>query len=300
MRERANVYRKLRRRCRCTGRGSGSYRVGVYQFLLTRRWVSLMVTMLLVIPACVELGLWQLDRLHKRQDQNGQVHRNSEAEPKPVTELTSVGGSVPKADEWRAVSATGHYDESHQLLVRNRPRDREPGFYVLTPLVIGREPAVLVNRGWVASPRTNDSVQVPAPPSGDVRITGRLRPTEDQNTRGPKDADDVPAGQVVRIDVPRIAPSLPYPVLAGYVDLATQDPAPPVVSGTFLPKPLDVPSRSEALHLSYAAQWFIFALVAPVGFFFLVRREVADRRKAARLPAPRKSESVPGPPPPAT
>ncbi len=133
-----------------------------------------------------------------------------------------------------------------------------------------------------------------------MRITGRLRPTETQETRGPKDADDVPAGQVVRIDVPRIAPSLPYPVLAGYVELATQDPAPPVVNGAYLPEPLKVPTRSEALHLSYAAQWFIFALVAPIGFFFLARREAADRRKAARMPAPRKSEPAPtAPPPPA-
>jgi cytochrome oxidase assembly protein ShyY1 len=270
----------------------------VYRFLLTRRWVSLMVTMLFVIPACVELGLWQLDRLHLRQQQNRLVHHNAEAEPRPVGDLTKVGGTVPKSDEWRAVKATGRYDRSHQLLVRNRVHDGDPGFYVLTPLVQADGPAVIVNRGWVSAPRVGGKPDVPAAPEGDVEVLGRLRPTEDQKGRGPKDASDVPEGQVMRIDVPRIAPSLPYPVLAGYVDLVEQDPPPKVIDSAYVPLPLAaVPSRSEALHWSYAAQWFIFALVGPIGFYFLVRREALDRRKAARMPAQRATEPVPGPGP---
>lgn len=277
-----------------------SYRVGVYRFLLTRRWLSLMVTMLLVIPACVELGLWQLHRLHIRQEQNGLVHRNSEAKPRPVGDLTSVDGVVKAGDQWRAVTAEGHYDGSHQLLVRNRVHEGDPGFYVLTPLVPTEGPAVLVNRGWVPAPNAGGSPSLPDLPDGEVRIKARLRPTENQQTRGPKDASDVPKGQVVRIDVPRIAPTLPYPVLAGFVDLVEQDPRPPIVNGSFVPLPSTaVPTHSEALHVSYAAQWFIFALVAPIGFFFLARREMLDRRQAARLPAPRASTPVASPPPPA-
>jgi cytochrome oxidase assembly protein ShyY1 len=257
-----------------------------------------MVTMLLVIPACVELGLWQLDRLHIRQQQNGLVHRNSQAEPRPVGELTKVDGAVAAGDQWRAVTAEGHYDESHQLLVRNRVHEGDPGFYVLTPLVPAEGPTVLVNRGWVPAPNAGGRPDVPAAPGGDVHVKGRLRPTETQKTRGPKDAADVPSGQVVRIDVPRIAPSLPYPVLAGYVDLVEQDPRPPIVNGSYVPLPSSaVPTHSEALHVSYAAQWFIFALVAPIGFFFLVRREVLDRRAAALRPARRTGTPVPGPPP---
>jgi LPXTG-motif cell wall-anchored protein len=43
---------------------------------------------------------------------------------------------------------------------------------------------------------------------------------------------------------------------------------------TELPLPTDPPDFSnEGPHLGYALQWFGFALVALVGFFFLVRKK---------------------------
>lgn len=266
------------------------YRCGVYRFLLSRRWVSLFVVALLVMPLCVLAAQWQLSRLHLRQHQNAQVHRNADATPLPLHELTSVGGTVAKLDEWRAVTVTGHYDGSHQLLVRNRAQDRGAGFYVLTPLVPAAGPAALVNRGWVSATADGTLPHLPDLPAGDVTVTGRLRPTEVQPDHGPHDSADVPAGQIVRMDVPRIAPTLPYPVFAGYVQLAGQDPAVPVVDGAFLPKPLGLPSHSEALHWSYAAQWFIFAGIVPIGVVLLIRREMLDRRRTVRMPAQRKPD----------
>jgi cytochrome oxidase assembly protein ShyY1 len=265
----------------------------VYRFLMHRRWVSLFLVALAAIPLCITAARWQLDRLHLRQEQNAQIHRNAEAAPRPVWELTSVGGTVAKADEWRAVRLTGRYDEEHQLFVRNRPGDGKAGFHVLTPLVLVGGPAVLVNRGWVAATPARATPDLPDLPEGEVTVTGRLRPTETQDTRGPRDAADVPAGQVVRLDVPRIAAALPYSVYAGFVQLATQDPAPPVVDGFWVPRPLGLPSRSEALHWSYAAQWFVFAGVIPVGVFLLIRREILDRRRGIRTPASRQDGAPP-------
>ena len=264
----------------------------VHRFLFQRRWVSLYLVALLAIPGCVFAALWQLDRLHLRQEQNAKVHHNSEAAPRALAELTSVGGTVAKTDEWRAVTLTGRYDTSHQLFVRSRPMDGAAGYYVLTPLVSAAGPAAMINRGWVVAPVDHGNPDLPDPPGGEVTVTGRLRPTEDQNTRGPRDADDVPAGQVVRMDIPRIAPSLPYPVYAGFVQLAGQDPAPPLVDGSFVPKPLGLPSHSEALHWSYAAQWFIFAGIVPLGVILLIRREILDSRKAGRMPTPRRPEEA--------
>ena len=270
----------------------------MYRFLFSRRWVSLFLVSLVAIPLCVTAARWQIDRLHLRQEQNAQIHRNAEAIPRPVGELTSVGGTVAKVDEWRAVSVTGRYDEEHQLFVRNRPGDGKAGFYVLTPLVSSAGPAVLINRGWVAATPDRANPDLPETPDGDVTVTGRLRPTETQETRGPRDAADVPDGQVVRMYVPRIASTLPYPVYAGYVQLATQDPAPPLVDGFWVPKPLGLPEHSEWLHWSYAAQWFVFAGVVPIGVYLLIRREMLDRRRANRMPAPRpQPDAVPSSPP---
>lgn len=270
----------------------------MYRFLFSRRWISLVLVALLAIPACVQAALWQLDRLHTRQQQNAQVHANAGAPPRPVAQLTSVGGTVASVDEWRAVTARGTYDHTRALFVRNRPLDGRGGFYVLTPLLAADGTAVLVNRGWVPAPPDRSNPQLPAARDGQVTVRGPLRPTETQRTRGPRDAADTPAGQVARIDVPRIAATLPYPVYAGYMQLAGQDPPPPLIDGVWVPTPLALPTRSEALHWSYAAQWFIFAAIIPVGVVLLVRRERLDRR-AGLHPAPAPAAAGSEPPAPA-
>jgi cytochrome oxidase assembly protein ShyY1 len=233
------------------------------------------------VPGCIELGQWQLHRLHHAQADNRLIRDNSRANPEPVDHLTSVGGAITQDRRWHAVEVRGTYDAGHTLLVRNRVRDGGPGFQVLTPVVTGDGTAALVDRGWVSAPLSGSLPEVPAPPSDPVVVTGLLRPTETQPSRGPHDSADVPAGQVVRIDVPRISKGLPYPVFAGYVDLQAQDPPAPVVDGSSLPDPNAVPgSETEMLHLAYASQWFVFAGIGPLGFLLLVRREAADRRAA--------------------
>jgi cytochrome oxidase assembly protein ShyY1 len=250
----------------------------VYRFLLSRRWLGLIAVALLLVPACVRLGFWQLDRYDQRRERSELIKANATAPPRPVAELAPPGGTVRPEDAWRQVQAVGSYDTAHQLVVRNRPMTGSPGFHVLTPLVTPAGLAVLVNRGWVPAP-TDGSVSpdVPPPPPGEITVVGRLRPAERQASRGPRDGPGVPSGQVVRIDVPRIAGSLPYPVHAGYVELvAEQPPADPA------PQLLDPPDPGTGPHLAYALQWWLFAGFAAIGPLILARREAADLRPGPR------------------
>jgi cytochrome oxidase assembly protein ShyY1 len=259
----------------------------VYRFLFTPRWLSLLLVAVLAVPGCTELAFWQLHRLHHAQRHNDLIRTNSRAPAVDAATLMKVGSPLPAAEQWRAVNVTGRYDLEHTLLVRNHSRQGAPGFHVLSPVVTAAGPAVLVDRGWVGVPDGGGAPPLPPSPSGQVQVTGLLRPSETQSRRGPRDAADVPAGQVVKIDVPRIAPTLPYPVYGGYVQLRTQRPPAPVVDGLSLPDPASLPgSDTEMLHLAYASQWFVFAAIAPIGFVLLVRREAADlrRRPAARRP----------------
>jgi cytochrome oxidase assembly protein ShyY1 len=265
---------------------------GVYRFLFTPRWLSLLVIAALAVPGCTELAFWQLHRLHHAQRHNELIRTNSHEPAADVAQLMSVGGTVSTGRQWRTVTVTGRYDLTHTLLVRNRSRDGAPGFHVLSPVVTAAGPAVLVDRGWVGVPDAGGAPAIPTTAAGEVHVTGLLRPTETQSRRGPRDAADVPAGQVVKIDVPRIAPSLPYPVYGGYLQLRAQDPAAPVVDGLSSPSPDDLPgSSTEMLHLAYASQWFVFAGIGPIGFVLLARREAADLRR--RLPAPRPGDLAP-------
>jgi cytochrome oxidase assembly protein ShyY1 len=264
----------------------------VYRFLFTPRWLSLLLIAALAVPGCTELAFWQLHRLHRAQRHNELIRTNSRGPAVDAAALMTVGGTVPTSLQWRTVNVVGHYDLAHTLLVRNRSHDGAPGFHVLSPVVTAAGPAVLVDRGWVGVPDIGGAPAIPATTTAEVHVTGLLRPNETQSHRGPRDAADVPTGQVVKIDVPRIAPKLPYPVYGGYLQLRTQTPPAPVVDGLSSPAPDDLPgSATEMLHLAYASQWFVFAGIGPIGFVLLARREAADVRR--KLPAPRSGDLAP-------
>jgi cytochrome oxidase assembly protein ShyY1 len=254
----------------------------VYRFLLGRRWLAAAAVVLLLVPACVRFGFWQLDRYEQRRERSALIRANLAASPRPVAELAPVGGAVRPEHAWRPVQAVGAYDVSRQLVVRHRSYAGRPGFQVLTPLLTAQGVGVLVNRGWVPVARSDGSMtsEVPAPPTGEVKVLGRLRPSEGQPARGPRDGPGVPAGQVIRIDVPRIAGALPYPVHAGYVELVAEQP-----QAATAPRPLDPPQPSTGPHLAYAVQWWLFGLIVVIGSVVLVRREAAERAASRRAAA---------------
>ncbi|MFB9883912.1 SURF1 family protein [Planobispora siamensis] len=251
----------------------------MYRFLLTPRWIALHVVVLLVIPAFVFLGQWQFGRFEERSASSEQITANLEAPAVPVNRLTTAGGTVRTQDKYRTVTATGVFDPAHQLLVRRRVQDKAVGFYVLTPLTTGSGEAVLVNRGWVKAGATADAMpEVPAPSTGEVTVTGRLRPSETEESSGIRDRPGLPAGQVLLINTESIGKGLPYRLLGGYVDLVEQSPA-----AAAAPAPVPAPDVSEGggLNLAYGVQWWLFIGVAIGGWALLIRREAADLRAEA-------------------
>jgi cytochrome oxidase assembly protein ShyY1 len=260
----------------------------LYKFLLTPRWIALALVMVAAIPGCVLLGQWQLGRLHRAEAHNNRITTAAAATPVEIATLSPVGSTVPEERVYTSVRIVGRYDSAHSLFIRNRPANGQAGFHVLTPLVTEAGPAALIDRGWVAAPGAGGSPEPAETPTGQVTVTGLLRASEK-----PRNNTGLPPGQVQRIDVPAIASGLPYPVYGGYVALRTQDPAPPVVEGDYRPDPLPLPSgRTELLHLAYAWQWFVFAAIGPLGFWFLARREASDRRGGVPPPT-RKAKPQP-------
>lgn len=258
----------------------------MYRFLLTRRWIALHLVVLLVIPAFVLLGRWQFGRFEERSANSDRVTANLAAPPVPVESLAGQG--LKEDDRFRAVTVAGRYDASHGLLVRRRPQQGRPGFYVLTPLVLTDGRAVIVNRGWVPAGATADTPpDVPPPPAGEVNLTGRLRLSETEESSGITERAGLPPGQILLIDVRSIGRGLPYQLLSGYVDLTAQRPA-----ADPAPEPVPPPDVGSGggLNLAYGVQWWLFIAVAIGGWVLLIRREVADRRTAGagerQTPAP--------------
>ncbi|MEO3873237.1 SURF1 family protein [Nonomuraea sp. B12E4] len=248
----------------------------MYRFLLTPRWLALHVVVLLVIPAFVLLGRWQFGRFEERSANSGLVTANIEAAPVPLDTLAAPGRPVRQEDRFRTVRVTGTYDPAHAVVVRRRPQEGRAGYYVLTPLVTGPGTAVIVNRGWVKAGATADAApEVPAPPTGQVTVTGRLRFSETEDNSGIRDRPGLPPGQVLLINADQLAQGLPYRLVGGYVELTEQQPRPAVA-----PEPVPEPDVGPGggLNLAYGVQWWLFIGIAVGGWILLIRREVAERK----------------------
>ncbi|CAM5737755.1 SURF1-like protein OS=Streptomyces microflavus OX=1919 GN=G3I39_30400 PE=3 SV=1 [Streptomyces microflavus] len=192
----------------------------MYRFLLTRQWVILTLLALVLMPTMVELGFWQLHRHQHRVAQNELISRNLKAEPLPVADLASPGHTVPRADYWRAVTATGTFDTEHEVVVRRRTSDDDRiGVHVLTPLALKDGSTVLVNRGWVpAAPNQTAYPDVPPAPRGEVTVTGRLKADETTGSSGIKDLAGLPDRQVMLINSEQQSHLLSREVLGGYIE----------------------------------------------------------------------------------
>ncbi|WP_329499038.1 SURF1 family protein [Kitasatospora herbaricolor] len=266
----------------------------MYRFLLSRRWVITVLIALLLIPATIKLGFWQLHRHEARVARNELIAHALTAEPVPFDSLSAPGRAVPKDLTWRAVTATGQYDPAHEFVVRKRTDagGDNIGYFVITPLRLADGAGeVLVNRGWTAS---GDSAaaypDVPAAPSGDVTLTGRLRADETAAGSGIRDRGGLPDRQFNLISSAQQSERTGAAVLPGYLELTATAPAP-----ASQPELLPEPNHSDiGPHMAYAVQWWLFTAMIPVGVWVLVRREAKDR---AREAAAATAEAGAGPEP---
>jgi surfeit locus 1 family protein len=196
---------------------------------------------LAVAALFVRLGFWQLARLHERKAQNAII---ASRRALPPVELPMHRLQADALRDRRA-HAAGRYDYAHERVWTGRTYEGTPGVAVLTPLRLSDGSAVYVDRGFVASP---DAAHVDAARyrEGDsVAVTGLVLPA-------PRDRGDV--------NPETLRDSLPYPVLPVVVQLNDTADIRPVGLRRWHPPALD-----NGPHLSYAIQWFCFALIAVVG-----------------------------------
>jgi cytochrome oxidase assembly protein ShyY1 len=232
----------------------------VYRFLLTPRWLGFAALMVTLAVIMVGLGDWQLTRYHERSAINNRIDAAARAQPVPLDRVAPVGQVPAAGTEWTRVTVTGHFDPGHQVLARDRSTDEGIGFEVLTPLVRADGSAVIVDRGWVPLPVSNGLPQVPAAPSGEVTVTGRLHLPESRSDH-PLTIDGTV--QVRRIDPGRL--TLPYRTVGGYV-LADE----PAQAGL---TPIASDHENAAMNAGYVVQWWMFALLTLAGFGWAARRQ---------------------------
>ncbi|TDT25873.1 cytochrome oxidase assembly protein ShyY1 [Streptomyces sp. BK208] len=263
----------------------------MYRFLLSRQWVILTLVAVLLIPTMIRLGFWQLHRYEERTARNDLVARALEASPVPVGSLTAPGRKITTRERYRTVTAEGRFDTDREVVVRRRTdSDDNIGYHVLTPFVLADGKVMLVNRGWIPAdgPSQTRFPKIPAPPRGEITVTGRLMPDETTEASGIKDLEGLPDRQVMLINSAQQAERLDARVLGGYVVLKEPEPK----GGS--PEPIGKPgNENAALNFAYAIQWWLFAAAVPVGWWFLVRRERREREDAESAGGTEPAEAEP-------
>ncbi|MDQ0933485.1 cytochrome oxidase assembly protein ShyY1 [Streptomyces turgidiscabies] len=247
---------------------------GVYRFLLTPRWWGINVFVLLAIPFCVFMGSWQLsrfeDRVQDHRTATEEVSAEKEEAARPLAELLPVD----KKTSGDRVTASGRYGK--QLLVPGRQLDDRSGFYVLTLLRTDEGKALPVVRGWL--PGTADTAKAPAPPAGEVTVTGALQASETPGSNGVSAAGGLPAGQTGAISAASLVNLVPYDVYDAWVTLDKGDSGMRAVPAT---APADTGLDLKAFqNLGYTGEWFVFAGFVVFMWFRLVRREAEFARDA--------------------
>ena len=239
---------------------------------LRGRWLVATILVILLVGLFLRLGTWQLARRSQRLAVNAQTVARLEQPPLEIT-----GAALdPAESELRRATARGVYDFSQEIILRNRTLNEYPGVHVLTPLrITGDEAgtAILVDRGWIpyetASPEQRQAFQ---DARGEVEVYGIVRKSMSRPGNIAPD-DPIPAaGDHVdawhRVDLPKIRQQLPYPLMDVYLAEDTR----PGESPRPLPRPQPEINLDEGPHLLYALQWFSFAIILSVGYFFLYRQ----------------------------
>jgi surfeit locus 1 family protein len=214
----------------------------------SRRDVIGAVGALAVAALCVRLGIWQLARLDVRRARNAEIFA---ARHQPPLELRGRDVTADEAHD-RRIHARGIYDWTHERVWPGRTWEGAPGVALLTPLRLPDGSVVFVDRGFVpsADARHVDHAAWREPDTVDVVGLGLA---------APRDRGDVnPAA---------LGDSLPYTTLPFVVQLLPAD-APAV-----RPTPLRwrAPTLDNGPHLSYAIQWFSFAVIIVIGTVALMR-----------------------------
>jgi surfeit locus 1 family protein len=251
--------------------------MSIFGRMFSRRWLLATLLVLAGVALCVRLGIWQLDRLEKRQAFNARVLAQVDQPPLALSSDTLDQDLYNM--EYRPVKVSWTYDFSQEIAIINQSYTNEWGVHLVTPLRIsGSDQAILVDRGWIPHQDYLSGEWSKFAEPGVVEVQGVLRRPQSKAEIGGR-TDPTPApGEARReawnfVNIEQINKQVSLPLLGAYIQ---QEPDPAWTELPYRTQPeIEI---TEGPHLSYALQWFSFAILLGVGYPFFIRRQ--ERRTA--------------------
>lgn len=265
--------------------GSETYHEGVYSFAKRPLWILSHILIFILICVLVGLGFWQRDRYIEEQGKADDIAERANAPAQEFRRVMSPEwehpNDVPESIRYTRVEAIGTFDVANEVAILNRSQNGAPGAWVLTPLVLDDGSAIPVIRGWIPFDpiATNPPFELALPPDGEVHITGAVQLTQERGSFGQIDPDEGQLASLARVDLDRFAQQLPYDLHPAWVQLDGQTPPQESIHPILVELSITDPSQN----FSYMVQWWIFALVAVIGYP-LVLRMVGRQQQRSQVP----------------
>jgi cytochrome oxidase assembly protein ShyY1 len=237
-----------------------------WRFLRSRRWLGYFAMLIVFSITCVWLGNWQFERRAEARAEIARIDANYDAAPVALSDVIIDPASFNEdAHKWQQVELTGEYI-GDTFLARNRPGPQGVGSNLINAFRNEDGAVIFIDRGWVAVSGTDEvAADLPAPPSGEVSVTARMRATE-PTIQGRSSVGN----SVASINIPelaRLSEARGDVVTSAYGQLVAETPS--GETGVLAERP----ERDEGPHLSYALQWYVFILIACIGVVYAARQE---------------------------
>ncbi|SIN75544.1 SURF1 family cytochrome oxidase biogenesis protein [Agromyces cerinus] len=235
-----------------------------WRFLLHRRWAGYLLLTVVFAIVCSALGSWQFNRRTEALAEVARIDANYDAAAVPVAEALPDPEAFDIDQRWQVVALSGEYLADEEVVVRNRPFEGSSGFQVITPFRLDDGTVFMVDRGWIAQNSEGRPSEVPAPPSGHVEIEARLKAGE-----GRIDGRTSTGSEFATIDLEELSERVGEPSYTAAYGVLVQSGSdadePPLAAAR--------PERDEGPHLSYALQWYVFAIMGFVGLAWAANQE---------------------------
>ena len=239
-----------------------------------RRAVLVLLATVVGMAVTARLGMWQLDRAAQKEALQSALDTRGSLPPLGPGLAALPATEAQAADQhYRPVRVHGTWKQGATVFLENRQMNGQPGFFVLTPLLLGPDDAVLVQRGWF--PRDMlDRTHVPSvpTPNGRVDVQGQVAPAPGRLF----DFAGAAASGVIRQNLALADFSRELGVtLRPWTVLQVDDPG---IAGDGLLRQWPRPAADIHKHYGYAFQWFAMcALMAGLYVWFQLLRPRLQR-----------------------
>jgi len=196
----------------------------------------------------LKLALWQISRSEEKQQiLNKIASLDSSAQ-------TISADNIPQIDtnsEYTKISLQGHFDDPRTLFLAHQYFDHQYGYHVITPFVLQKNAAILIDRGWIKEPKNfvvkNNTLE--------IAVTGVLKNSTRQYIMGDNVSKTANYTQIQVLDTLELQKlnMMPYQIASKHLKLLS-----PAAQGYILD--WHWTNMTPQKHYAYAIQWLLLAI----------------------------------------